>query len=115
MLIEKITAASFINGVLRLETSAIDAQGKLKVSGNIEIPGNLVANVINEISNGAQQISEKLASTDEKKDKPKGNKSGTSSNDPSRSPRHRHEKRHESQKLEVVLRLVALRTLQDDN
>ena len=81
MLIEKITAASFINGVLRLETSAIDAQGKLKVSGNIEIPGNLVANVINEISNGAQQISEKLASTDEKKDKPKGNKSKKISKD----------------------------------
>ena len=81
MLVEKITAASFINGVLRLETASISAQGKLENSGSIEIPGNLVAKVINEISNGAQQISEKIASTDNKKENSTENKSKKASKD----------------------------------
>jgi len=81
MLVEKITAASFINGVLRLQTASDNAQGQLEANGSIEIPGNLVANVINEISNGAQQISDKLASTDDKTDKSKGNKSKKTSKD----------------------------------
>tara|TARA_B110000444_G_scaffold159526_1_gene149156 strand:- start:1726 stop:1989 length:264 start_codon:yes stop_codon:yes gene_type:complete len=66
MLVEKIIAASFLNGILRLETASVNAQGKLTASGSIEIPGNQVSNVINEISDGAQQISAKLASVDEK-------------------------------------------------
>ena len=37
--------------------------------------------MINEISNGAQQISEKLASTDNKKEKTKENKSKKASKD----------------------------------
>ena len=81
MLVEKITAASFSNGILRLQTASVNAQGQLEVGGSIEIPGNLVANVINEITNGAQQISDKLASTDDKTEKPKESKSKKSSKD----------------------------------
>ena len=64
MLIEKITGATFSNGLLRLETSIINPKGQLESNGRIEIPGTLVGSVINEISLAAENISNQLSVSD---------------------------------------------------
>lgn len=64
MLIEKITGATFSNGLLRLETSIINPKGQLESNGRIEIPGTLVGSVINEISLAAENISNQLSESD---------------------------------------------------
>ncbi len=60
MLLEGLGKVSFVNGILRIQALAIAADGTMKESGSIEIPGNMVADVINGLSAGATGISEKL-------------------------------------------------------
>tara|TARA_B100000427_G_C15070810_1_gene404095 strand:- start:101 stop:364 length:264 start_codon:yes stop_codon:yes gene_type:complete len=64
MLVEAITTATFSNGILRLEVATINGRGEQVVSGNIEIPGNQVSNVLASISTAAQDISKQLSSND---------------------------------------------------
>ncbi len=79
MLIEKVNAASFANGILRIEVGKTNAKGEWVDSGTLEIPGGLVASVINQLSAAASNISEQLtelnegesSSTNGKKDKEK--------------------------------------------
>ena len=61
MLVEQINTATFSNGILRLEVAMVNARGEMQVTGNIEIPGNQVANVLNSMSKAAQDISNQLA------------------------------------------------------
>ena len=65
MLIEKIEAASFTNNLLRVQTSRVGADGKMLANDTIEIPGNLVGEVINGLVNVSQDISNKIGTTDE--------------------------------------------------
>jgi len=72
MLIEKIEAASFTNNLLRVQTSKVGADGKMLVNDTIEIPGNLVGEIINGLVSVSQDISNKMGSGEEtKKDNPK--------------------------------------------
>ena len=72
MLIEKIEAASFTNNLLRVQTSKVGADGKMLANDTIEIPGNLVGEVINGLVSVSQDISNKIGSAEEtKKDSPK--------------------------------------------
>ena len=72
MLIEKIEAASFTNNLLRVQTSKVGADGKMLVNDTIEIPGNLVGEIINGLVSVSQDISNKIGSGEEtKKDNPK--------------------------------------------
>jgi ABC-type iron transport system FetAB permease component len=64
MLVEKITSATFSNGLLRLETSIVNPKGQLESNGSIQIPGTLVGNVINEMSLAAKDISNQLSDND---------------------------------------------------
>ena len=82
MLLEGLGKVSFVNGILRIHALAVAADGNMKESGNIEIPGNMVADVINGLSAGATGISEKLnenassskSDKSSKKEKPSKNK-----------------------------------------
>ena len=60
MLIEGIGTVSFVNGLLKIQTVAVNAAGEVKETGQIEIPGSRVAEVINGMSNAANGIQEKL-------------------------------------------------------
>ncbi len=64
MLIEKITNVTFSNGILRLETAIVNPRGELQSNGSLEIPGSQVSNVINSISQAAQEISNKLSTNE---------------------------------------------------
>lgn len=71
MLIEKINSASFANGILRLQIAATNGRGEWVETGTVEIPGALVASVINQISVAANDISGQLTQiNDEQKDIP---------------------------------------------
>ena len=69
MLIEKITNVTFSNGILRLETAIVNPRGELQSNGSLEIPGSQVSNVINSISQAAQEISNKLSTADDPDEK----------------------------------------------
>tara|TARA_B100001057_G_scaffold251168_2_gene251425 strand:- start:10889 stop:11158 length:270 start_codon:yes stop_codon:yes gene_type:complete len=60
MLLEGIGKVTFVNGILRIQALTVGADGTMKESGSIEIPGNMVADIINGLSAGATGISEKL-------------------------------------------------------
>lgn len=67
MLIEKINSASFANGILRLQVATTNGRGEWIEAGTIEIPGVLVASVINQISVAANDISGQLTQINEGK------------------------------------------------
>lgn len=72
MLIEKIEAATFSNGILRVQTARIGADGKIIANETLHIPGNLVGDIINSLVGVSQDISSKLeenSASADKKDK----------------------------------------------
>ena len=77
MLIEGIGTVTFVNGLLKIQTVAVNAAGEVKETGQIEIPGSRVAEVINGMSSAAKGIQEKLSEnnlTAETKEKGKSKK-----------------------------------------
>ena len=60
MIIEGLGKVSFINGLLKVQTIAVNASGEAYESGQIEIPGNRVGEVINGLTQAAANIDEKL-------------------------------------------------------
>ena len=78
MLVEKIEAASYSNGLLRVQTARIGADGSNVVNDSIDIPGNLVGIIINGLAEVSKGISNKLEegqSTIEEKPKKPSKKS----------------------------------------
>jgi hypothetical protein len=73
MLIEKINAASFANGILRIEIGTTNGKGEWVDSGTLEIPGGLVASIINQLSSAASDISDKLTQINEEEPSPSSN------------------------------------------
>ena len=65
MLVEGLGTITFVNGLLRIETVQIKSDGTLVNSGQIEIPGNCVGGVIDQLVQGTQGISDKLNETTE--------------------------------------------------
>jgi hypothetical protein len=71
MLVEGLGSVTFVNGILRIQCTSVDPEGKAQESGTIEIPGSAVGTVIQGMSAAAQGISDKL---NENAETPKENK-----------------------------------------
>jgi len=61
MIVEGLGNVSFVNGILRIQTLSVGADGKITDSGSIEIPGNKVGDIISGLSSAATGISEKIS------------------------------------------------------
>ena len=82
MIIEGLGKVSFVNGIFKVQTVAVNASGDPVETGQLEIPGIRVGDVIGALTQAAQGIEEKLkennpTSTDEEK---KGTKEKTKKN-----------------------------------
>ena len=72
MIIEGLGKVSFVNGIFKVQTVAVNASGDPVETGQLEIPGIRVGEVINALTQAAQGIEEKLkennpTSTDKEK------------------------------------------------
>ncbi len=79
MIVEGLGSVTFVNGILRVQLTAIDPDGKIRETGIMEIPGGKVGDVIQGLANAAQGISDKIndgndksAGKEEKKETKKG-------------------------------------------
>ena len=78
MIIEGLGNASFVNGLLRIQTVAVGSDGKISESGSIEIPGNKVGDIITSLTAAAQGISDKIGEETGTKSKKENKKSSSS-------------------------------------
>ncbi len=69
MIVEGLGSVTFVNGILRVQLTAIDPDGKIRETGIMEIPGGKVGDVIQGLANAAQGISDKI---NDGNDKPTG-------------------------------------------
>jgi len=60
MIVEGIGSVTFVNGILRVQLTSIDPEGKVRESGIMEIPGSKVGDIIQGLANSSQGISDKL-------------------------------------------------------
>lgn len=76
MLIENLGNVTFVNGILRVQCTSVDPEGKVRESGILEIPGSSVSVIINGLANASKAIEEKLkeASSSPESDDKKSNK-----------------------------------------
>jgi len=83
MIVEGLGSVTFVNGILRVQLTAIDPDGKIRETGIMEIPGGKVGDIIQGLANAAQGISDKMNDGSDKstenKEK-KGTKKGSSKN-----------------------------------
>ena len=77
MIIEGLGSVSFVNGLLKVQTVGINSAGEAYETGQIEIPGGRVGDVINGLSSAAQGIQEKLKQSDESTVAPESDKKKT--------------------------------------
>jgi len=82
MIIEQIGAATFANGLVRIQAFATGPDGQVRESGVIEVPGNIVAEVVNNLVKTLNtletQLSEAEKSTKESESKGNGKGKGKS-------------------------------------
>tara|TARA_B100001996_G_scaffold152641_1_gene116159 strand:+ start:9067 stop:9318 length:252 start_codon:yes stop_codon:yes gene_type:complete len=74
MLVEGLGSVTFVNGILRVQTIGVAANGEAVETGKLEIPGNKVGDVINALNQAATDISDKLGGDNDdssSKSKPK--------------------------------------------
>ena len=83
MIIEQIGAATFANGLVRIQGLSAGPDGQIRESGVIEVPGNIVAEVVNNLVNTLNTLETQLAeaeaetkSNQDTKGKEKGNGKG---------------------------------------
>tara|TARA_B100000427_G_scaffold327950_1_gene339906 strand:+ start:4869 stop:5126 length:258 start_codon:yes stop_codon:yes gene_type:complete len=77
MIIEQVGAATFANGLVRIQCLYTGPDGQAKESGVIEVPGNIVAEVVNNLVNTLNTLESQLSeansdNTSEKKGNGKG-------------------------------------------
>ncbi len=60
MLVENLGHVTFVNGILRVQCTQVDPEGKLRESGILEIPGGNVNGVLNALISASKAIEEKL-------------------------------------------------------
>tara|TARA_B100001029_G_C14695632_1_gene252089 strand:- start:78 stop:341 length:264 start_codon:yes stop_codon:yes gene_type:complete len=83
MIVEGLGSVTFVNGILRVQLTAIDPDGKIRETGIMEIPGGKVGDIIQGLANAAQGISDKMNDGSDKstgKEEKKGTKKGSSKN-----------------------------------
>ena len=79
MIIEQIGAATFANGLVRIQGLCAGPDGQVRESGVIEVPGNIVAEVVNNLVNTLKSLESQLSEAegkDNQKAKDKGNGKG---------------------------------------
>lgn len=78
MLVESLGNVTFVNGILRVQCTSVDPEGKVTNSGIIEIPAGSLNGVLNGLINASKAIEEKLNSIEAdgsiKSEKQKSNK-----------------------------------------
>tara|TARA_Y100000768_G_C23919993_1_gene654419 strand:+ start:235 stop:498 length:264 start_codon:yes stop_codon:yes gene_type:complete len=83
MIVEGLGSVTFVNGILRVQLTAIDPDGKVRESGIVEIPGAKVGDIIQGLANAAQGISDKIndgSDSSSEKEKKKSTKKDSSKN-----------------------------------
>lgn len=65
MIIEGLGTVSFVNGLLKVQTIGVNSAGEAYETGQLEIPGGRVGDIINGLTNAAKGIQEKLKESDE--------------------------------------------------
>ena len=78
MIIEQIGAATFANGLVRIQALAAGPDGQVRESGVIEVPGNIVAEVVNNLVKTLNSLETQLSESAEsaKESESKGNGKG---------------------------------------
>ena len=81
MIIEQIGAATFANGLVRIQALAAGPDGQVRESGVIEVPGNIVAEVVNNLVKTLNTLETQLSEAAEaeqstKESESKGNGKG---------------------------------------
>ena len=72
MTVDGLGSITFVNGVLRVQLTTINGEGKIVEAGSIEIPGAKVGDIINGLANASKGIVDKLnESSDGSEDKTK--------------------------------------------
>ena len=66
MVIEQIGSATFVNGLVRIQGLCAGPDGKVRESGVLEVPGNVAAQVINNLVNTLQTLDSQLKEAEEK-------------------------------------------------
>jgi len=59
IVVDRIANVAFVNGMLRVESIAMNAAGQEKPSGTLLIPGNVVGRVIQSLVNAVQELEKK--------------------------------------------------------
>jgi hypothetical protein len=75
MLIEGLSNITFVNGILRVQCTAINPNGKEVEAGTLEIPGASVNAVLNGLVNSTKAIQEKLTNMQDQSENEKESKS----------------------------------------
>jgi len=60
MTVDGLGSITFVNGVLRVQLTTINGEGKIVEAGSIEIPGAKVGDIINGLANASKGIVDKL-------------------------------------------------------
>ncbi len=60
MIVENLGHVTFVNGILRVQCTQVDPEGKIRESGILEIPGGNVNLVLNALISASKAIEEKL-------------------------------------------------------
>ena len=60
MVIEQIGSATFVNGLVRIQGLCAGPDGKVRRIGVLEVPGNVAAQVINNLVNTLQTLDSQL-------------------------------------------------------
>jgi len=79
MILEQIGAATFSNGIVRLQALCTGPDGNVRESGVIEVPGNIAAEVVNNLVKTLNSLESQLSEatkTEEKPSKEKDNGKG---------------------------------------
>ena len=60
MTVDGLGSITFVNGVLRVQLTTINGEGKIVEAGSIEIPGAKVGDIIQGLANASKGIVDKL-------------------------------------------------------
>ena len=71
MIIEGIQSVTFINGIIKVSCTQINANGETVESGSLEIPAPCLNNVLNSIIAASKKIEEQISDTGEVEEKEK--------------------------------------------
>ena len=60
MIVEGLGSVTFVNGLLRVQLTAINAEGKVYETGTLEIPASKTGEIIQGLATATQEIQNKI-------------------------------------------------------